>query len=304
MPHSSTISREHTTSHVAPVSSIISLASWRVRRTLFPLFLTLLGLLATVIVASSMPLFSAVMTTAGLRSGLRASPGSSQLDLRASTTSLTSPVVHALDTDFHATVQHNIGPYLQPTIRRDIRSYDFAFPGATHSDGSQNPQLIIFGTSIAQAASHVKVLQGHLPTITSSENTMEVMLTANTAGQLGVGLNSGISFVYNYYLNPPPALPKTVMLRARVVGIFDTGKESVSYWHGENFDPQYFKQSSGTTSTTITTDTFFVPDTALLNLIDTISHNNHITSTFSMYDDVLTGITRLTLSKSISHNLA
>lgn len=285
MPHSSTISREHTTSPAAPVSSVISLASWRIRRTLFPLFLTLLGLLATVIVASSMPLFSTVMTTAGLRSVLRASPQSSQLDLRASTTSLTSPVVHALDTNFHATVQHNVGAYLQPTIRRDIHSYDFAFPGATHADGSQNPQLIIFATSITQAVSHFKLIQGRLPSTTGPGNTLEIMLTANTAGQLGVGLNSEISFVYNYYLNPPPALPKTVTLRARVVGIFDTGKESVSYWHSEDFNPQYFKQSSGATSTTITTDTFFVSDTALLNLIDTISHNKHIASTFSMYDD-------------------
>ncbi|HCI81339.1 MAG TPA: hypothetical protein DHW02_16800, partial [Ktedonobacter sp.] len=171
------------------------------------------------------------------------------------------------------------------TVRRDIHSYDFAFPGATHSDGLQNPQLTIFATSLAQAAPHLKLLQGRLPSTTSFKNALEIMLTAETAGQLGVGLNSEISFIYNYYLNPPPAQPEQIRLQARVVGIFDTGKENVTYWHGENFNPQYFQQSSGTTATTITTDTFFVADTALLDLIDTISHNSHITSTFSMFDD-------------------
>lgn len=75
-----------------------------------------------------MPLFSTVMTTAGLRSVLRASPTSSQLDLQAQTSGLSTKLVYDISTNFNATFQHALGSYLTKTIQRSIQVYDFTFP--------------------------------------------------------------------------------------------------------------------------------------------------------------------------------
>ncbi len=52
---------------------------WRLRRTWFLLLFIAFGMVAAVVIVCTIPLLSSVMTTAGLRSTLRATPESDEI---------------------------------------------------------------------------------------------------------------------------------------------------------------------------------------------------------------------------------
>ncbi len=61
-------------------SSVLTLASWRLRRTWFLLLITTLGMIAAVVIACAVPTFLTVTTTASLRATLREQAYSSQVN--------------------------------------------------------------------------------------------------------------------------------------------------------------------------------------------------------------------------------
>src|SRR5581483_9444035 len=96
-----------------PVSSVVTLALWRFRRTWFLLLVTTLGLITAVIVACSIPLFSTVTGTAGMRNILNATPDSSTINVSVTNLGLSTPVVRDVLHQFDPLIQQHIGSYLQ-----------------------------------------------------------------------------------------------------------------------------------------------------------------------------------------------
>src|ERR1035438_10510799 len=75
------------------VSSIMTLVFWRLRQTWFLLLVTTIGMIAAVIIVCAVPLFSDVMTTAGLHNALRQDPYSSEFEADAITQGLSTPII-------------------------------------------------------------------------------------------------------------------------------------------------------------------------------------------------------------------
>src|SRR5690348_15509956 len=110
----------------AALSALLTLASWQVRRTWHLLLCLTLGLLAAVVIACSLPLLSEVLTTAGLRSTLRATPASTALELSVSTTGLSTPVVQSLTHHLDPMFEQALGPLLTAKPLA-LTSPDFSF---------------------------------------------------------------------------------------------------------------------------------------------------------------------------------
>ena len=268
--------------------SLVMLAWWSTWRTWFLLLMTTLGVIATVIITCAVPLFSTVTTTAALRSVLREPTTNSDVDLSMTSTWLSTRLVHDLHSSFDTPIQHALRPYLNDNTQLAIHTNDFSFP--TNLDSRQ---LVLYGTSLVQAKTHITLLQGRLPQENTS-NDLEILLTPLTAATLNAPLNSVLLFKFSFYTkqgletaenNSAQPQPQTVTVKAHVVGIFDLPEGNAStYWHNESFDPDTY--SSGTGKTTVFTP--LLSNDALLHFYDTINSTYHVSSGgFSSSDTTL-----------------
>src|SRR5690242_1076326 len=127
-----------------PVSAIMTVAFWQLRRTWFLLLFIAFGMIAAIVVACSLPLLSNVMTTAGLRDTLRATPESADLQLNVGTGGLSTAIAQNLYGQFNPLFRHSLGNLIQPR-EFTIASQDFSvFPPPV------NTTLTIYATPMQQ----------------------------------------------------------------------------------------------------------------------------------------------------------
>ena len=264
-----------------PLSSVTTLALWRLRRTWFLLLITTLGMIAAVIVICAIPLFSDVMTTAGLRSTLLATPTSAEVEINSRTLGISSRVFNNVHTQFNTIIRQSIGSQLQPT-QFLMQTNDFSFaPAIPHTF------IAVDSTSLQQAAPHLDHLQGRIAQMTTTPNTdIEIMLTPDTAKHLGVKLGSTLPLTFNYFLDQPssyagqsPPPPQTFLITAHVVGLFSINSANAAYWHGENFQTSSFAISGSKTVEYFYT--LLMPDKALSQVFDYLSTQHHRDAVFS-----------------------
>jgi ABC-type multidrug transport system fused ATPase/permease subunit len=246
----------------APValSALLTLASWQVRRTWFFLLCLALGLLAAVVIACSLPLLSDVLTTAGLRSTLRATSANTALELNVSTKGLSTPVVQSLS--------RQLDPLLEQALRPLLAAKPLAITSPDFSFFPARPQtnLTIYATSLTQAAPHLHLLQGRLAHLTNQPaSELEILLTPQTAQHLGIRVGSALSLELTYLVVTGDGLSQqeSSLVTARVVGLFEVPSSQADYWHGEDFLPLLPQTALDSSH-----DTLLVTDTALLALYD------------------------------------
>lgn len=266
-----------------PLSSVTTLALWRLRRTWFLLFITTLGMIAAVIVICAIPLFSDVMTTAGLRSTLLSTPTSAEVAINSRTLGISSHVVNEVSTQFNTVFRQSTGSQLQPTqFMLQVNDFSLA-PAKAHTN------ITVDSTSLQQAAQHLNHLQGRIAQVTTSPNTdVEIMLTPDTAKRLGLKLGYTLPLALNYLLDQPqPSFngtqsqptTHTQLIKAHVVGLFSIDPANSAYWHGENFQASSFVVSGG--RTTENYYTLLMPDNALTKVFDYLSSQHHHDAIFS-----------------------
>src|SRR5579859_417352 len=137
-----------------PLSSVTTLALWRLRRTWFLLCITTLGMIAAVIVICAIPLFSDVMTTAGLRSTLLSTPTSAEVAINSRTLGISSHVVSEVSTQFNTVFRQSTGSQLQPTqFMLQVNDFSLA-PAKAHTN------ITVDSTSLQQATQHLNHLKG------------------------------------------------------------------------------------------------------------------------------------------------
>ena len=251
------------------ILAVLTLAFWQVRRTWSLLLVILLGMIAAVVIICTIPLLSTVMTTAGLRSTLRATPDSGHILLSTQTNGISSAVVQSVHKQFDAILQENLGNDLVPN-GSEILCNDFAF-----YQPQKKAQLVVYGTSLAQAAPYLGPIQGRMAhVIPSHVDEIEVMMTPDTAQQLGLHVGSSFKLALGYSVIVPDAgeQQKVTVVTAQVVGFFNVTPANAAYWHGENFAPLKVAVEG---APTYTTDTMVVSDQALLTLFDQLSATNH-----------------------------
>ena len=219
------------------MQSVVVLSAWRLRSTwsLFPFIA--LGMIAAVVIVCTLPLLFNVMTTAGLRSTLRATPESDEIGVYAGDPAISTSIVHAANKEFAPLFHRYLGNTVQP-VQSFITINDFSF-----SSLEPNTSLVTYGTDMQQAASHFGTIDGRLAHATSQPTReIEVMMTSITAKRLGMHVGSTFSLSFTYFAtNPataetPPSL-SSATLTAHIVGLFQVTPGNIGYWHGNDFSP-------------------------------------------------------------------
>jgi FtsX-like permease family len=258
------------------VSSMITLVSWRLRQTWFLLTITTIGIIAAVIIVCAVPLFSDVMTTAGLHNTLQQDPYSSEFEVDATTQGLSTPIVQNVQGQLATMLKQNLGALAAPS-QYLLQTSDFTF-----SSLSSQRQLSAFATSMQQAKSHLTHIQGRVPAVTSTpDRSIEVMLSSESAKLLKVKVGSTLPLTWSYFPTQSdpnvPQLAHTLSVTAHVVGIFDVSAADISYWHGESFAHLAFPVGK------ITQYTYkiLLSDTGLLALADSIRTLTHADAIYS-----------------------
>lgn len=293
MAHSlSTLPRPKQHNHTL-MTTAITLASWRLRRTWFLLCMTTLGIIAAIVVASAMPLFTAITTTAGLRNTLRASAASSEIGLSITPLKVSTPIVRDIQNQFAPIFQHTVGPYLQDSQPQLFADALFSNISLSSPRNVPSNLFAVEGASLQQAASHITLISGHIPTTPfASDGSMNMLITPNTAFGLGVHVGSSMTLDINYDTQAPtpfdPYNPSAsqnnqtgqTLIKAHVVGLFTIGQQNLDYWHGQDFEPHGTPPSVHYTILT--------PLNGFLNMFDTIAKQNHTDGPYTVFNESFT----------------
>lgn len=215
-------------------NSSILLAGWRWRTQWSLLLVIGIGIVIAILLIGSLPLFSSVMTTAGLRNTLRAQPDSAQIISTAQVRGISTNLFNGATTQVNNLVQRDIGKYIADPPVTTLISSDWN--AATPNGGAFD----FYGVSLSKAATHLQILQGRLPAENALDtSSVEIMLTQTAAlylGNLKVGDTIPLSaqlFTGSASLLGVESTVKTFegTLKAHLVGIFQV-KANDPYWNG------------------------------------------------------------------------
>src|SRR6266581_4750492 len=166
------------------------------RKTWGLLLITGLGFVAAVMLACAVPLYSDVSMTAGLRGALTSSSANADIVVQSFAEQINQQKIDETTNILNQEFKGKLGPYLssvQFTIQASVLPIDkkllSSHGSATYIDTDN--QLQLYGTTMDQSASHLTLLQGHLPKTVSSAATnddLEIALSGESAGSLNVTL--------------------------------------------------------------------------------------------------------------------
>ncbi len=223
------------------VTSIVTLALWRWRQHWFLLLLTGIGMVAAITLICTVPLLTAVMQTAGLRSVLTTSPASAELTLRTTVVGLSTQTLGTVNQFATPPLQDHLKGYLESPPRLEIQTPEFDLVPSVYP--TRNTPLQLYGNSMPQAAPHVTLVQGRLPRMVNRD--IEIALTPATAYALHARVGSVITLESTFYTvpaagNAPVTSQQSYVqqIKLSVVGLFEVGT-SDPFWHGEDFQPAF-----------------------------------------------------------------
>lgn len=266
----------------------MTLAAWRWRTQRFLLLVTGLGVTVAVVLIASLPLFSTVMTTAGLRGVLRAQSTSSQLLVNATLQGLGSSLVKQDTGQIDDMVKQNTGSYF--LAKPDLTVITSTWSGVD-----------FYGVPIQQARTHLKLLQGQVPQPNQSSATdVDIMLTVSAAGYLhmkvgdSMKLSAGLS---TYARNYSGAY--TAQVSAHLVGLFQVLPDD-AYWDGYTLEQPSSIMGVPPPPVLALTD-----QGTLLNTLDAINASHQGTGVFPMQDGTNTLLLSYTANTSqiVNHQL-
>ncbi|HEY7125932.1 MAG TPA: FtsX-like permease family protein [Ktedonobacterales bacterium] len=199
------------------------------------LLATWAGILAAVVIVSAAPLFSQIALTAGLHNVLSASPESAQVQLSISTNGLSTTIAADDQAQLLALMRARLGNYLSAQSQFTMQTDGLTLTPSTSL--AQGSELVLIGDFMPQAAPHLTLINGRLPS--ESGSTLEVALTQATADALHVTIDS--TLILSVPLTIPNGTgasgqPLAAQLPLHIVGIIQP-VDTESYWHGNTFQP-------------------------------------------------------------------
>ncbi|HEV7235783.1 MAG TPA: FtsX-like permease family protein, partial [Ktedonobacteraceae bacterium] len=277
--------------------SFITLARWRLRPTWFLLLMTGVGIIAAVTIAGTIPLLSSVMVTAAGHDVLKATAATSIIALDTSTAGISTRVVRGVQQQLDPYVQRSIGPYLSQSVPLAIQSTGYTVTTPRLSGDAY--ELRLYSTSIAQAATHLKLVQGRLPRDGAGGGEIETLLSPSVAQSLHVTVGSPLTLQFQYATSQEGIYAKdvpTATLHLRIVGLFEVSAANIFYWHGNDFQTVKENQFSSYT--------LLLPNTALLAALDQLATGSHSRAIFLTHSFELTWLYQLNVSHIAYSQLA
>ncbi len=214
--------------HWVTLASMVTLARWRVRRTWGLLLLAGIGIIAAVALVCTVPVYSEVAQTAGLRGMLTATPQSAEMTLQANSNLLSPPIVAENYKNLNRVMQQQLGTYLQPTPPSFFMLTPYLNIAAPASDKEYS--ISFYGASMPGAARHITLARGRLPAPTSAH--LEIAITQQTATFLKIDVGSMLTADFSFLAVSHPLI---VPVPVQVVGIIASNPND-PFWHGEDFD--------------------------------------------------------------------
>ncbi len=269
------------------VRRVVRRAGWswnivfgQMRHSWLLLVTTAIGMIAAVVMVCAIPLFTSIMTTAGLQNTLAATPDGSQFTLDASTAGLSRPVIQGLEQQIVPQVQQHMGTYLGTPPRFSVQTSGYSYsppPSPTHPGTTYDPIKILAAPS-SQIASHLTLLSGRLPGITAAGDAIEAVLTQPAAISLEVRVGSVIPIQFQYAARSGDIdinRFKSATIRVRIVGLVNITSVSDYLWHGNTFQAIPSDPSSSST--------LMLPVDSYLNELNLIASQHHLGIFFSPY---------------------
>lgn len=219
----------------SPVASLATLARWQFGQTWRMLLVANVGVLAAVALICLIPLYSSVALSAGLRDSLAASPENSYV-VESGTSALYD---HHHVQDFQQTVTRHVKNALQQYVLNQPIFSTSIDPLVLARIPFSETDLDFTGFAQGQIPQHVKLLEGHLPTIDS--DALEFVTTPQGLADLESmqkGYKVGSVFQYPLVLNDPNTpylVTTTIMVPLRDVGVISISSPSEQFWHGASF---------------------------------------------------------------------
>jgi len=282
---------QHRNSGSSPFSSVVTLASWRLRRTWFLLLITALGMVTAVVLTCAVPLFSTITTTESLRSTLREQPDSSQLEFDMNPLGMSSRLVYDLQQQVNPIFQQSLGKYMSSPAQFALTAENLGIVSPVPTKGSAGYALHVQAALMTQSASHIRLLQGRLPHVTSDPaHEVEIMVTPDSIGPLHVHLGSVMTLslpFYTAFTDPTQqdglAKSQNALFKVHIVGLFTVSTSEISYWHGKDF--KVYSTGSGPNVTVHYSMLF--PAEGLFGMYDGLGKQYHIDVPFSTFGNTL-----------------
>ncbi len=250
----------------------ITLALWRWRQDWLLLFLTGIGILASIVILTLAPLLSLVTTTAGLRDLLTTPATNAQLQFATSSQAISRSEINSIQQQFDPLFQHFLHGSLstQPILATQLAGLTVTQPVPNHPGDQAN----LYSYDIPQILAHTTLLEGRLPANTST-SALEAILTPATARQLHVQVGSTLTLQLSFTtsindLNTTQFF--SAPLAINIVGLFQPLAHD-PFWQGQNYDP--LPESPWTLSSLL------VSNTGLLNSSEQITAHYHSSTLFT-----------------------
>jgi putative ABC transport system permease protein len=210
------------------IGSLITLAYWQLRQTWRLLLVTGGSILLAVVLVCTIPLYTQVSISAGLRDALATSSDASYITVHSTSVQISVPIIQNTETQLTNLFHKYLGPYIDSSPQLFL----------------QVPSLVVgsglfirpVGVTIDQALQHARLIKGRLPA--QSGNQIEIAITPEAAQyfQNALHLHIGSTFTLHISFNVPYStmfvLPP---LTIRIVGIFTPTRTNDAFWHHETF---------------------------------------------------------------------
>jgi ABC-type lipoprotein release transport system permease subunit len=266
----------HTFDKVAShMRATLTLARWRLRQTWWLLLLTCLGLVAAMITACVVPMFSAVTASSSLQSFFQVAPTRNQVTLEADTQGLSTHVIQTLQPLYLSPVEKALHAYQNGQTRLAVQEEDFhaaTFPATLAFN--------LYATDLASLQPQMHLLAGHWP-LATTPGVVEVMLTPQAAQQLHLSPGSELTIAGNLTTDKHPNVTPdpTLTLTIRLAGLFEMSTSAQAVL-GAQFEPA---SVDGNTAITL-----LMPLSGYLNQLDQMATQRH---TDAVFDSLLYQIT-------------
>jgi putative ABC transport system permease protein len=209
------------------IAATVVLAWWQLRLTWRLLIVAGFGVVTAVILVCTVPLYSQVAISAGLRDALN-TPENSSIVIHSVAYLISQSATEKVSQQLQQEMQQNLGPFLSGS------QFSVQSPGLQVDERSQ---LQLIGWSLGDPAvrQHLKgIVAGSLPVDRADELDVAITPEAAQAMHLRVGatISVPVPFVNGQDVQVLYPLP------LRISGIFEPGSASDPYWHGISFSSQ------------------------------------------------------------------
>jgi len=219
--------------------SSLTLSFWQLQRAGGLLLITGLGMVVAVTLACVVPLYAEVAMSAGLRGVLSVSAQNSDIVVRSVSRRISPPTISQATQQMDRTLSKNLGPFLngpaQFSIETQILSISSIARGPHGNDiyhpGADKASIGLISAPMAQAASHLKLVEGRLPL--DSGNALEIALPQDSAALLQIHPGSTLTVRVEFINGFQEPISRTLSLP--VVGIFKLTGADDPFWHGNDF---------------------------------------------------------------------